>query len=218
MRSASDGPSALSQDRLRGALGTDRKKSDPSGRACRQRCNYQRSFRLQRVAKCVELARVASPSSRPSLSFVDKSGVQYAALPYRFNEVDGLEILLVTTRRTKRWIIPKGWASKGVKPPESAAREAYEEAGVRGKIGKKSVGVFTYKKLLDEEGITVPCEVKVFPLLVKRQSKLYPEIEQRLTRWLEPERAISLVKEMELKALLLAFVARFGGSRHNTSS
>jgi 8-oxo-dGTP pyrophosphatase MutT (NUDIX family) len=144
--------------------------------------------------------------------------VQYAALPYRFNEVDGLEILLVTTRRTKRWIIPKGWATKGVKPPESAAREAYEEAGVRGKIGKKSVGVFTYKKLLDEEGITVPCEVKVFPLLVKRQSKIYPEIEQRLTRWLEPERAISLVKEMELKALLLAFVARFGGSTHNTSS
>ncbi len=144
--------------------------------------------------------------------------VQYAALPYRFNEVDGLEILLITTRRTKHWIIPKGWAAKGVKPPESAAREAYEEAGVRGKIGKKSVGVFTYKKLLDEEGITVPCEVKVFPLLVKRQSKLYPEIEQRLTRWLEPERAISLVKEMELKALLLVFVARFGGSTHKTSS
>jgi 8-oxo-dGTP pyrophosphatase MutT (NUDIX family) len=144
--------------------------------------------------------------------------VQYAALPYRFNEVDGLEILLITTRRTKRWIIPKGWAAKGVKPPESAAREAYEEAGVRGKIGKKSVGVFTYKKLLDEEGITVPCEVKVFPLLVKRQSKLYPEIEQRLTRWLEPERAISLVKEMELKALLLAFVARFGSATHKTSS
>ena len=105
-----------------------------------------------------------------------------------------------------------------MKPPESAAREAYEEAGVRGKIGKKSVGVFTYKKLLDEEGITVPCEVKVFPLLVKRQSKLYPEIEQRLTRWLEPERAISLVKEMELKALLLAFVARFGSATHKTSS
>jgi 8-oxo-dGTP pyrophosphatase MutT (NUDIX family) len=135
--------------------------------------------------------------------------VQYAALPYRFNATDELEILLVTTRRTKRWIIPKGWAIKGLKPPESAAREAYEEAGVRGKIGKKSVGVFTYKKLLDEDGITVPCEVKVFPLLVKRQSETWPEIEQRLTRWLEPEKAASLIKEPELKALVLAFVKRF---------
>ena len=119
-----------------------------------------------------------------------------------------LEIFLVTTRRTKRWIIPKGWPIKGLKPAASAAREAYEEAGVRGKIGKKSVGVFTYEKVLDDDGISVPCEVKVFPLLVKRQSETWPEIEQRVTRWVEPEKAVSLIKEPHLKAILSAFAMK----------
>lgn len=138
--------------------------------------------------------------------------IQYAALPYRFNEAEELEILLVTSRRTKRWIIPKGWPIKGLKPPESAAREAFEEAGVRGKIRKKSVGNFTYQKLLDDDGVTVPCEVKVFPLLVQRQSKTWPEIKQRLTRWLAPEKAISLIKEPDLKALVVAFVTKLGSA------
>lgn len=96
--------------------------------------------------------------------------IQYAALPYRFTADAALEILLVTTRRSKRWIIPKGWPIKGLTSAKSAAREAFEEAGVRGKIGAKSVGLFKYNKLLDEHGFEVSCEVKVFPLLVKRQA------------------------------------------------
>jgi 8-oxo-dGTP pyrophosphatase MutT (NUDIX family) len=109
--------------------------------------------------------------------------VQYAALPYRFTPTAALEILLVTTRRSRRWIIPKGWPIKGLKPPKSAAREAFEEAGVRGKVGMKSVGVFNYDKLLAENGIPVNCEVRVFPLLVKRQSEVWPEFDQRLVQW-----------------------------------
>jgi 8-oxo-dGTP pyrophosphatase MutT (NUDIX family) len=88
----------------------------------------------------------------------------------------------VTTRQTRRWIIPKGWPIKSLRPPKSAAREAFEEAGVRGKIGAKSVGLFKYNKLLDEHGIEVSCEVKFFPLLVKRQSESWPELEQRLNK------------------------------------
>jgi 8-oxo-dGTP pyrophosphatase MutT (NUDIX family) len=117
--------------------------------------------------------------------------IQYAALPYRFTSTAALEILLVTTRRSKRWIIPKGWPIKGLRPAKSAAREAFEEAGVRGKIGTKSVGLFNYDKLLDEDGIQVNCEVKVFPLLVKRQSETWPEFEQRLVQWVEPAKAVS---------------------------
>jgi 8-oxo-dGTP pyrophosphatase MutT (NUDIX family) len=79
-----------------------------------------------------------------------------------------LEILLLTTRRSKRWIIPKGWPIKGLRPAKSAAREAFEEAGVRGRVGAKSIGLFAYDKILDENGIQVSCEVRVFPLLVKR--------------------------------------------------
>jgi len=117
-----------------------------------------------------------------------------------------MEILLVTTRQSRRWI--KGWPIKGLKPPKSAAREAFEESGVRGRIGGKSIGLFAYDKLLDETGIRVTCEVRVFPLLVKRQSEVWPEREQRMVQWVAPNRAVSLIREPELKALVAAFARR----------
>jgi 8-oxo-dGTP pyrophosphatase MutT (NUDIX family) len=138
--------------------------------------------------------------------------VQYAALPYRFTSSAALEILLVTTRRSRRWIIPKGWPIKGLKPPKSAAREAFEEAGVRGKVGMKSVGVFNYDKLLDSDGIAVNCEVRVFPLLVKRQSEVWPEFDQRLVQWVEPNRAVALIKEPELRKLVAVFAKRLAAA------
>ncbi len=119
-----------------------------------------------------------------------------------------MEILLVTTRQSRRWIIPKGWPIKGLKPPKSAAREAFEEAGVRGHVGAKSIGLFTYEKLLDETGMRVSCEVKVYPLLVRRQSEAWPEFAQRLVQWVAPGRAVSLIREPELKALVAAFARR----------
>ena len=142
--------------------------------------------------------------------------VQYAALPYRFTQVAALEILLVTTRQTKRWIIPKGWPIKGLKPAKSAAREAFEEAGVRGRIGAKAIGLFTYSKLLDENGVPVSCEVKVFPLLVKRQSAAWPEADQRLVQWVEPEKAAALIKEQGLKAIIGAFTKRIAAAANKS--
>ena len=72
----------------------------------------------------------------------------------------------------------------------------------------KSVGLFNYDKLLVENGIPVSCEVRVFPLLVKRQSNAWPELEQRLTQWVEPARAVALIKEPGLKKLVAAFAVR----------
>jgi 8-oxo-dGTP pyrophosphatase MutT (NUDIX family) len=115
-------------------------------------------------------------------------------LPYRFAENGSIEFLLVTTRRSQRWIIPKGWPIKGLKPPKSAAREAFEEAGIRGTVGAKAIGSFRYEKVLIESGLTVPCEARVFPLLVKRQLETWPEAHERKLRWLEPERALAVVK------------------------
>ena len=135
--------------------------------------------------------------------------MQYAALPYRFTSAANVEILLVTTRQSRRWIIPKGWPIKGLKPPKSAAREAFEEAGIRGEVGSKSVGAFAYDKLIDGDGIRVRCEVRVFPLLVKRQSEIWPESEQRLTQWVEPRKAIALIREPELRTIVAAFARRF---------
>jgi 8-oxo-dGTP pyrophosphatase MutT (NUDIX family) len=134
--------------------------------------------------------------------------VQYGALPYRFSPTAALEFLLVTTRQTKRWIIPKGWPIKGLKPPKSAAREAFEEAGVRGKVGQRGIGLFTYAKALDEKGQAVTCEVRVFPLLVKGQSQTWPESEQRVAEWVDPTRAAAMVTEPELKAIMIAFAKR----------
>jgi 8-oxo-dGTP pyrophosphatase MutT (NUDIX family) len=134
--------------------------------------------------------------------------VQYGALPYRFTHEAALEILLVTTRQSRRWIIPKGWPIKGLRPAKSAAREAFEEAGVRGRVGGKSIGLFAYNKTLDGNGIRVSCEVRVFPLLVRRQSETWPEIEQRVVQWVTPEKAVTLIKEPELKAVVAAFTKR----------
>jgi 8-oxo-dGTP pyrophosphatase MutT (NUDIX family) len=134
--------------------------------------------------------------------------VQYGALPYRFTHDPELEILLLTTRQSKRWIIPKGWPIKGLRPAESAAREAFAEAGVRGRVRAESVGFFAYDKILDENGVRASCEVRVFPLLVKRQSETWPEIEQRVVQWVAPDKALALIEEPELKALVAAFVTR----------
>jgi len=134
--------------------------------------------------------------------------VQYGALPYRFTKSAAPEILLVTTRQTKRWIIPKGWPIKGLKPAKSAAREAYEEAGVRGSVKTKAIGIYSYEKRSDEHGITIPCDVRVFPLLVKRHSKTWPESEQRVAQWLEPAVALSLVEEDGLRSLISSFMHR----------
>lgn len=119
-----------------------------------------------------------------------------------------LEILLLTRRRSKRWIIPKGWPIKGLQPPKSAAREAFEEAGVRGRIGAKSIGLFVYDKILDENGLRVGCEVRVFPLLVKRQSATWPEMEQRVVQWVAPDKALTLIEEPGLRALIARFAER----------
>ncbi len=138
--------------------------------------------------------------------------IQYGALPYRFTPFASLEILVLTTRQTRRWIIPKGWPIRGLRPPKSAAREAYEEAGVRGRTGGKAVGAFTYYKALDETGAEVTCEVTVFPLLVKRQSETWPESSQRIAQWVDPAKAIALVQEPELKSLIAAFAKRIAGA------
>jgi 8-oxo-dGTP pyrophosphatase MutT (NUDIX family) len=132
--------------------------------------------------------------------------LQFGALPYRFTSDVALEILLVTTRQSRRWIIPKGWPIKGLRPAKSAAREAFEEAGVQGRVGGKSIGVFAYDKVLDD--IPTSFEVRVFPLLVRRQSETWPEIEQRVVQWVAPDKAITLIKDPELKALVAAFVKR----------
>jgi len=100
---------------------------------------------------------------------------------------------------------------KDMKPAEAAAREAYEEAGVRGTIVSKAIGSFSYEKLLDDESGAVPCEVKVFAPLAKRQHKTWPEKNERKIRWVDPGEAVFLVGEEALRESLDAFAKRVAG-------
>jgi len=144
-----------------------------------------------------------SPARQSALKKANRIGQQYAALPYRW--VDGaLEILLLTSRETHRWVIPKGWPMAGKKPYAAAAQEALEEAGVIGKIAKTPIGAYTYVKRL-KNGAGLVCNVDVFPLAVARQLKRWPEQAQRTAHWFTPPEAAQAVNEPELDVLIEAF-------------
>jgi 8-oxo-dGTP pyrophosphatase MutT (NUDIX family) len=129
------------------------------------------------------------------------AGVQYAALPYRWR--DGVEVLLITSRETGRWVLPKGWPMKGMKPHAAAAREALEEAGIKGKVGKSAIGSYSYGKRLPQ-GV-LACTVEVYPLAVDRQMTRWPERGQRTLAWFSASEAAGLVEEADLASLLRAF-------------
>lgn len=128
---------------------------------------------------------------------------QVGALPFRRGRYGQPKILLVTSRESRRWVIPKGWPMKGRKPFEAAAREAYEEAGLRGAVGKRPIGFYLYQKRLRNLD-TVLCQVKVFPLEVRKQLKDFPEARQRDLRWFTPVEAAEAVSEPGLAALIRA--------------
>src|SRR6266566_4448982 len=134
--------------------------------------------------------------------------VQYGALPYRLSAGSRPEFMLVTSRETGRWIIPKGWPKEGKSPHHSAAREAFEEAGVVGAVARRSVGSFTYEKRLKNGGAVV-CEVRVFPLQVRRQNKQWPEKRERVVKWLSAPQAAQKVKEPKLSAIILRLARRY---------
>ncbi len=127
--------------------------------------------------------------------------VQYAALPFASGHDGILRVLLVTSRETKRWVIPKGWPMKGLKPHKAAAREAYEEAGAIGKITKRPIAAFEYWKR--REKTFCLCHVDVFALSVEHLETNWPEQYERERRWFDPETAASLAEEPGLQAILL---------------
>jgi 8-oxo-dGTP pyrophosphatase MutT (NUDIX family) len=132
--------------------------------------------------------------------------LQYAALPWRETE-HGLEIMLVSSRETRRWIIPKGWPMAGRGGAAAAAIEALEEAGLLGVIAEKPIGVFHYvKRFTRGEEL---CRAEVFPLRVARQRDHWLEKDERETQWFQAGEAARLVSDRELGALIRKFARRF---------
>jgi 8-oxo-dGTP pyrophosphatase MutT (NUDIX family) len=113
-------------------------------------------------------------------------------------------VLLITSLNSKRWIIPKGWPETDLSPAENAAREAFEEAGVAGKIAAEPVGSYHYLKE-KKDGGGMPCTVDVFALAVTKQLDDWPEKGARELLWLPPEQAAIKVSEPALRQLLRNF-------------
>jgi ADP-ribose pyrophosphatase YjhB (NUDIX family) len=145
-----------------------------------------------------------------------KRALQFGALPWRIGERGTREIMLLTSRETHRWIIPKGWPIKGRKPADVASQEAYEEAGLMGRIvSKRPLGNFHYEKRLAKKEIL--CEVRVFLFRVGRQLDHWPEEHARETRWFDATEAAELVEEGGLRKSSGALPAHTSGSLRTTT-
>ncbi|WP_374545897.1 NUDIX hydrolase [Rhodoblastus sp.] len=150
--------------------------------------------KIQKKAK--KAAKVAPEALEPMVR------QQFAALPWRMMN-GALEIMLVSSRDTRRWIIPKGWPMAGRSPAAAAAIEAMEEAGLLGVMSEEPVGYFHYAKRLSSR--TDHCRVEVFSLRVVRQRDHWPEKHERATQWFSIEEAIASVSDPELADLIAAF-------------
>lgn len=124
-------------------------------------------------------ARLARKLIQPFTEMDEPEGAQFGALPYRI--VEGKVVfLMITSRRSANWVFPKGSEIKGLKPWETAAQEALEEAGIRGEIEHEPVGFYLHPRNRDPNELV---EVNLFPMLVTEQHDTWPEEHQRFRHW-----------------------------------
>ena len=131
--------------------------------------------------------------------------LQVAALPWR-EAGDRIEVLLITSRDTGRWVLPKGWPEGSEELREAAAREAVEEAGLSGAVSRREAGRYFYSKALSS-GAEIPCEVLVYPLEVEAVADKWKEKRQRRRKWVSVAQAARMVNEPDLGRLIAAFGA-----------
>ncbi|UAK26798.1 DUF47 family protein [Sphingomonas nostoxanthinifaciens] len=131
---------------------------------------------------------------------------QIAALPYRIDDTGTVNVLLITSRETRRWVVPKGNPIRGLSSHQAAAHEAYEEAGVRGITCPTALGSYNYWKRRND-GSVRRATVAVFPLAVTEQEADWPEQDERETRWFDLPEAATLVQEADLGRLIGRFRA-----------
>ena len=128
---------------------------------------------------------------------------QFGALCYRMRN-DKMQVLLITSRGTGRWILPKGWPVDGATPHQAVLSEAWEEAGVKGKVVGNSLGIYSYTKL-KEDAEDIPCVVVVFAIKVSSTKTIYPEMHERKRKWFSRKKAAERVSDPELRHLILTF-------------
>lgn len=133
-----------------------------------------------------------------------KINVQSAAIPYRNSDRNGVEVLLITSRKRSRWVLPKGKIKRGISAHRSAAREAFEEAGVVGTISAVPFGAYRQVKTHDTGEVEM-VTVRAFPMLVTEQTARWPEMQIRQRCWMPIASAIEAVTNGELRSLLMTF-------------
>ncbi|MEM9127978.1 MAG: NUDIX hydrolase, partial [Pseudomonadota bacterium] len=126
---------------------------------------------------------------------------QIAALPMRYDNTGRLRVLMVTSRDTGRWVMPKGWHMDGKKPWHAAEIEALEEAGAIGTISKHPIGQFYYDKRYESKN-DVRCRVTLYPMIVEKLKRRWKERDERTRHWFSPGKAAKLVDEPDLSRLL----------------
>ncbi|MEA3062289.1 MAG: hypothetical protein QOJ94_2070 [Sphingomonadales bacterium] len=129
---------------------------------------------------------------------------QFGVIAWRRAGPDGVEVLLITSRETRRWVPPRGNPIPGLRPHESAAQEAFEEAGVRGGVQPDEIGTYRYGKR-SRDGRVTPALVHLYPMLVTEEAESWPEQSQRERRWFAPAAAAEAVDEADLAALIRVF-------------
>ncbi|MCB1476004.1 MAG: NUDIX hydrolase [Rhodobiaceae bacterium] len=138
--------------------------------------------------------------------------LQIAALCHKRTK-SGLRVLIITSRGSERWILPKGWPMSDRKPHETAATEAYEEAGIKGEIDATPYASYPARKGVTEH-LSVPTRVVVYLLDVRDEAKKFPEAGERKKRWLAPEKAAAVVDEEGLRDVLLRFASERANGRN----
>lgn len=153
------------------------------------------------------LTLVPSKQKALKLQNMQKSDLraQFGALCYRIHK-EKIQVLLITSRGSGRWVIPKGWPIDGVTPAKAAKIEAWEEAGVQGHVFPVCIGLYSHFKRIEDS--RVPCLVSVFPLAVKRLSDEYPDAGTRRRKWVSLKKAVKMVDQPELEQLIAQFDPR----------
>ncbi len=126
---------------------------------------------------------------------------QIAALPVVWDKNGKLRVLMVTSRDSGRWVMPKGWQMDGKKPWHAAKIEALEEAGAIGFISDTEIGHYHYDKRM-EDGRKILCRVTLYPMIVDKLKSRWKERKQRKRHWFSAKKAAKLVEEKELTQLL----------------
>ena len=157
------------------------------------------SSRLVKSGKCDHLL-TPRPSLDRALDLSMEVARQIAALPVRRGTQGSLLVLLVTSRESGRWVIPKGWPWPDREEWASAAEEAREEAGILGKADQKSIGSFRYHKRQPIGTLLV--DVTVYRFEVTEQLATWPECEERQRSWFSLTEAAAVVAEPELQELI----------------